>query len=149
MKTQIELYQGLFEEIRLMHNRLRWLGDQVHENVGQTSAKRSLLFSLHREGASTVPDLARERLVSRQIIQTQINLLLEEGLVTSQINPRHKRSKQMVLTKKGKKLVEKMLDKETRLLTKAGAPLPETELETMVEHLNLLRTHLENSDIQT
>ena len=147
MKQSIELYQDLFEEIRRTHNLLRWLGDQVHENVGQTSAKRSLLFSISREGACTVPDLARERLVSRQIIQTQINLLLEEGLVASQVNPKHKRSKQMILTKKGKKLVEKMLEKEGVLLQKAGTPLPEKDLASTVAHLKVLRAHLEKSDI--
>ncbi len=147
MKNAIELYQDLFEEIRRTHNVLRWLGDQVHEKVGQTSAKRSLLFSIYREGACTVPDLARERLVSRQIIQTQINLLLDEGLVASQENPKHKRSKQMVLTKKGKKLVEKMLEKEGLLLQQAGTPLPEKDLDATVEHLRVLRAHLENSDI--
>ncbi|WFB34928.1 MarR family winged helix-turn-helix transcriptional regulator [Kiritimatiellota bacterium B12222] len=149
MKTSNDHYQDLFEEIRLLHNRLRWLGDQVHEKVGQTSAKRSLLFSLYREGACTVPDLARERLVSRQIIQTQINLLLDEGLVASQINPRHKRSKQMVLTKKGRLLVEKMLEKESKLLSAAGSPLANESLAEMVEHLKTIRVHLENSNIQS
>ncbi|MDF3130156.1 MarR family transcriptional regulator [Kiritimatiellaeota bacterium B1221] len=147
MKDTNELYQDLFEEIRRTHNVLRWLGDQVHEKVGQTSAKRSLLFSIYREGACTVPDLARERLVSRQIIQTQINLLLDEGLVASQDNPKHKRSKQMVLTKKGKKLVEKMLEREGLLLKRAGSPLSEKDLGDTVAHLRVLRAHLEKSDI--
>ena len=147
MTTQIEHYQNLFEEIRLLHNRLRWLGDQVHEKAGQTSAKRSLLFSLHREGESTVPDLARERLVSRQIIQTQINILLEEGLVKSKPNPRHKRSKQMALTRKGKNLVEKMLEREGRLLQKAGSPVSLKALDDTVAHLRTIRNHLEETDL--
>ena len=143
----MDLYQDLFEEIRRIHNRLRWLGDQVHKTDGQTSAKRSLLLSLFREGPCTVPDLARERLVSRQIIQTQVNLLLEEGLMKSQVNPRHKRSKQLVLTRRGKEMVEKMLDREAELLRHAGDPLPESELGQTVERLQILRRHLENSDI--
>lgn len=147
MKDTIALYQDLFEEIRRTHNLLRWLGDQIHQKDGQTSAKRSLLMSLHREGPSTVPDLARERLVSRQIIQTQINLLMEEGLVIRQANPRHKRSKQMILTKKGEKLVDKMLSREKELLGKAGDPISAKELGGTVENLHRLRSHLENSDV--
>lgn len=147
MKDTTAIYQDLFEEIRRLHNRLRWLGDQVHEKDGQTSAKRSLLMSLHREGPSTVPDLARERLVSRQIIQTQINLLAEEGLVTSQVNPRHKRSKQMILTKKGRKLMDKMLSREEELLKNTGDPMSAGDLQETVTNLNLIRTHLENSNI--
>ncbi|MGA0334353.1 MAG: MarR family winged helix-turn-helix transcriptional regulator [Kiritimatiellia bacterium] len=147
MNATIELYQDLFEEIRRIHNQLRWLGDQVHEKDGQTSAKRSLLLSLHREGPSTVPQLARERLVSRQIIQTQINLLVEEELVTPQANPRHKRSKQMILTRKGRQVVDKMLEREGELLRQAGDPLPPGGLEETVKHLHKLRLHLEKSHI--
>lgn len=147
MENLTDSYQDLFEEIRRLHNRLRWLGDQVHEKAGQTSAKRSILLSLHREGPSTVPDLARERLVSRQIIQTQVNLLEEEGWVTSQINPRHKRSKQMILTRKGKSMVEKMMEREAELLMHTASPLTLSELRETVAQLQKFRTHLENSDI--
>lgn len=148
MENVIDDYQNLFEEIRRLHNRLRWLGDQAHEAAGQSSAKRSLLLSLHREGPCTVPDLARERLVSRQIIQTQINLLMEEGLVASQVNPRHKRSRQMVLTRNGRQIVEKMLVREAELLMNAGSPLRPPELRETVERLQKFRLHLENNDIQ-
>jgi len=136
-------YQQLFEEIRRLHNRLRWLGDQVHEDMGQTSAKRSLLLSLFREGPCTVPELAKERLVSRQIIQTQINLLLEEGLVTPRSNPRHKRSKQMALTRKGRDLVERMLAREAALLEDIGSPLSPAEVTESAHSLSLIREHLE------
>lgn len=133
----------MFEEIRRLHNRLRWLGDQVHADAGQTSAKRSLLLSLHREGPCTVPDLARERLVSRQIVQTQINLLLEDGLVTPRANPRHKRSRQLALTRKGRDMVERMLAREAALLEDFGSPLSPTEVSEAAERLKRIRTHLE------
>lgn len=136
-------YQQLFEEIRRLHNRLRWLGDQIHEDMGQTSAKRSLLLSLHREGPSTVPDLARERLVSRQIVQTQINLLLEDGLVAPRVNPRHKRSRHLALTRKGRDLVERMLAREAALLEDIGSPLTPSEVAGAARSLAQIRAHLE------
>lgn len=136
-------YQELYEEIRKLHNRLRWLGDQIHAADGQTSAKRSLLISLHREGPTPVPDLARERFVSRQIIQTQVNLLLEEGLVVARPNPRHKRSKCMALTRKGRDVVEKMLAREAALLEDIGSPLTAAQVRATTEHLSTIRRHLE------
>jgi DNA-binding MarR family transcriptional regulator len=148
MKLDPDTYQDLFEEIRHLHNRLRWLGDQVHVKAGQTSAKRSLLMSLHREGPTPVPDLARERLVSRQIVQTQINLLTKDGLVTAKTNPRHKRSKQIVLTHKGKALVERMLQREADLLRQAEIPISESELNETIERLQRVRKRLENHHIQ-
>lgn len=136
-------YQELYEEIRKLHNRLRWLGDQVHAEDGQTSAKRSLLISLHREGPTPVPELAKERLVSRQIIQTQMNLLQEEGLVTPKPNPRHKRSKCMALTRKGRDVVERMLARESALLEDIGSPLTAEEVWSCAGHLSTIRKHLE------
>lgn len=136
-------YQELYEEIRKLHNRLRWLGDQIHAADGQTSSKRSLLISLHRDGPTPVPDLARERLVSRQIIQTQVNLLLEEGLVVARTNPRHKRSKCMALTRKGRDVVEKMLAREAALLEDIGSPLTATQVRETTKHLATIRSHLE------
>ena len=136
-------YQKLYEEIRKLHNRLRWLGDQVHAEDGQTSAKRSLLISLHRDGPTPVPELARERLVSRQIIQTQMNLLQEEGLVTPRANPKHKRSKCLALTRKGRDVVERMLARESALLEDIGSPLTAEQVLVTAGHLATIRKHLE------
>lgn len=136
-------YQELYEEIWKLHNRLRWLGDQVHAEDGQTSAKRSLLISLHRDGPTTVPVLARERLVSRQIIQSQMNLLQAEGLVTSRANPRHRRSRCLVLTRKGRDVVERMLAREAALLEDMGSPLTAEEVLLAAGHLATIRRHLE------
>lgn len=143
MSVENENYQELFEEVRRLHNQLRYVGDHLHEHVGVTTAMRSLLFSLEREGPCTVPDLARERLVSRQIIQTQINELLAMELVIPQDNPYHRRSKLLALTKKGQKLVKEMLGREERLLEKGGAPLTTVEVQKASESLKTLREHLE------
>lgn len=143
MSVDPDCYQDLFEELRHLHNRLRWLGDQVHVKAGQTSAKRSLLMSLHREGPTPVPDLARERLVSRQIVQTQINLLIKDGLVTSKTNPRHKRSNHIVLTHKGKALVERMLQREADLLRQADIPVSDSDIRETIDRLRRIRSHLE------
>ena len=146
MSTENEDYQVLFEEVRRLHNQLRWVGDALHEDAGVTTAMRSLLFSLEREGPSTVPELARERLVSRQIIQTQINGLLDLKLVETQENPRHRRSRHVVLTSKGQALVMEMLEREEALLKKGGSPLPLEELQAASASLRCLREHLEKLD---
>lgn len=146
--TQNERYQELFEEIRRLHNRLRWVGDALHEQAGVTSAMRSLLFSLEREGPLTVPELARERLVSRQIIQTQINQLLEQDLVESRPNPRHRRSKHLALTRKGAGMVRNMQQREEELLKKAGSPLSPEQVDEASQSLRSLRLHLEQHEAE-
>ncbi len=142
-------YQEFFAEVGKLNNHLRWLGDRVHESLGQTAAKRSLLLSLEREGPLTVPEMARERLVSRQIIQTQVNLLMEEGLVEARENPRHRRSKKMALTRKGRDMTEKMLSREAALLEDIGSPLSPTEVRQTSEALSKIRLRIaEGFDMQ-
>lgn len=146
MSTENESYQVLFEEVRRLHNQLRWVGDRLHQDAGVTTAMRSLLFSLDREGPTTVPDLARERLVSRQIIQTQMNELLKLELVVPQENPQHRRSKLLALTPTGQALVKEMLQREEALLDKGGSPMPLDQVESASESLRTLREHLEKME---
>ena len=143
MSERSEAAQDLFDEVRKINNRLRWLGDTLHLDLGVTAAKRSLLLTLDREGPQTVPDLARERLVSRQVVQTQVNDLLEEGLVESQPNPRHRRSTLLALTSKGDRLIQKMLAKESELVKTSPHAPTTAELREMCARLQRLREGLE------
>lgn len=61
-----------------------------------------VLRSLVKEGAQTVPEIARARPVSRQHCQTIVNGLYEQGFVEFLDNPRHKRSVLVGVTKKGR-----------------------------------------------
>jgi len=145
MTSDPALYLDLFEEIRKLHNQLRWMGDQIHGEQGQSSARRSLLFSLYRDGPLTVPELAAERLVSRQIIQTQMNSLLDEGLVVSRRNPRHKRSHQLALSRKGRALVERMRERELELLEQLNGLLSPSELSQTIDSLSRFCDYLNSN----
>lgn len=59
------------------------------------------LRTLHEHGPRTVPQIARSRPVSRQLIQRIANELAEAGLVEFVDNPAHRRSKLVRLTAKG------------------------------------------------
>lgn len=143
MSERTEAVQDLFDEVRKINNRLRWLGDTLHLDLGVTAAKRSLLFTLDREGPQTVPDLARERLVSRQVVQTQTNELLKEGLVETRKNPRHRRSTLLAPTAKGSKLIQQMLKKESELVESSDYTPATEELIDLCGQLKRLREGLE------
>lgn len=132
-----EQYEQLFEHIRNLHNNLRWLSDRLHQQHSLTSTTRSLLLTLHTHGPHTVPDMARDRFVSRQIIQTQINILLDQGLVESTRNPRHRRSPLMQLTDTGEKMAQAILATEASAIRNAQIPI---DGETMAETLGTLHT---------
>jgi DNA-binding MarR family transcriptional regulator len=87
--------------IRKCFNQMKALSDELHEPLGVTSSMRSVLEYLSAHGSDTVPRIARQKGVTRQHIQTIMNVLLEQELVESVENPAHKRSTLFRLTSGG------------------------------------------------
>lgn len=108
--------QGLFLETVALFHRLRKLGQDLHADLGVTPGMRGVMLSLSRLGPRTVPQLARQRPVSRQHVQNVVNRLLAADLVKTEDNPDHKRSRLIVLTDQGRQTLATMLDREERLL---------------------------------
>lgn len=75
---------------------------QATAGFAQAGGEFGVLRTLVTEGAQTVPQMANARPVSRQHCQTIVNGLAEQGLVEFTENPRHKKSKLVRVTKKGR-----------------------------------------------
>jgi DNA-binding MarR family transcriptional regulator len=75
---------------------------QATAGFASAGGEWGVLRMLVKQGAQTVPDMARSRPVSRQHCQTICNTLEAEGLVEFVDNPKHKRSKLVRATKKGR-----------------------------------------------
>lgn len=101
MKDQEKALYALFSEVRTCFNLLKSLAEELHGDTGVTPAMRAVLEALSRGGPQTVPDIAREKGVSRQHIQVIVNALVEAGLVETRENPAHRRSQLVALTKPG------------------------------------------------
>lgn len=67
-----------------------------------------VLRTLVAEGPQTVPELARTRPVSRQHCQIIVNGLFDQGLVEFVDNPRHKKSKLVRATRRGRSRFDAM-----------------------------------------
>lgn len=87
----------------------------------QAGGEWGVLRTLVKEGPHTVPDMARTRPVSRQHCQTICNALEAQGLVEFVDNPKHKRSKLVRVTKKGRERFESM---KKQFLGAAGVYAP-------------------------
>jgi DNA-binding MarR family transcriptional regulator len=81
---------------------------QASAGFANAGGEFGVLRSLVQEGPQTVPQMAAARPVSRQHCQTIVNGLAEQGLVEFLDNPRHKRSKLVRLTKRGRTRFESM-----------------------------------------
>jgi DNA-binding MarR family transcriptional regulator len=118
----------LIDEVRLLFHRLVEVTDELHVDLDVVASERAVLESLHREGASTVPDIARARGVTRQHIQTIVNRLLDEGRVVSAPNPAHRRSSLIDLTVDGRTLIDEVLRRERSYLEHRAEPVGERAL---------------------
>lgn len=81
---------------------------QATAGFAKAGGEWGVLRMLVKDGPQTVPDMARSRPVSRQHIQTIIGALEAEGTVELIDNPKHKRSKLVRVTKKGRARFETM-----------------------------------------
>ena len=107
---------AVFNEARALFYRGKVVAEQIHCQGLLSSGKRGVLMSVQMLGPQTVPQLARARPVSRQHIQSLVNVLLDEGHVEYLPNPAHKRSRLVRITETGMNLVEEMSRREAKVL---------------------------------
>jgi DNA-binding MarR family transcriptional regulator len=141
-------FNVLINETSLLFHRLKIVADEVHQQGEMSGGLRSILRNLDKHGEQTVPQMARDRSVSRQHVQTLINQLAEAGYVEFIENPAHKRSAFARLTPLGKKTVDAMNRREHKLLSKSGVGVPDRKMHEAAETLRAVRAFFENKEWQ-
>lgn len=136
-----DLYR-LIVEIRRAFNALASAGDDLHADLGITSAMRALMEHLEDHGPATVPDIARAKNVSRQHIQQVANALEAAGLLAFVANPRHKRSPFAAMTDKGTATFAEIRRREAKVLTGLADRLVAGEAAAAADTISKLRAAL-------
>ncbi len=127
----------------MLFHELRATADSLHDDPdGLSAGHRGVLESLRREGARTVPDLARARPVSRQHIQVLVNRLLELELVVTTPNPAHRGSPLVALTPAGRRRFTAMVARERDAFAHAKLPVPLGRLREATQTLHEVRRFL-------
>lgn len=134
---------ALIGETTALFHRLKAVAEEVHRQGGVSAGRRGLLRSLAREGPRTVPQLARARPVSRQLVQSLVNGLLDDGYVESLPNPAHRRSHLLRLTTAGERFVTDMERRERELLSGLRMDVGRAELEAAAATLRSVRAFFE------
>ncbi len=137
------LYQVIWRTRRLFQ-RLAAAGDELHQDLGITTSQRAVLEFLSQHQPQTVPQMAREKTVSRQHIQTIVNKLLERGWVECTVNPAHTRSSLIRMTSTGTRLFEVIRDREAKILAVMEKQLVEKELLITAETLQSIDEYLQS-----
>ena len=126
----------VIDETRQLFHRLRDAAEQLHEANRLTAGERAVLVELAEQGPRTVPYMARARPVSRQHIQTLVNLLLKRSLAELAENPNHQRSKFVQLTGKGRALAKTVRAWEVKVLAQLSREFDPEELEQTAKILS-------------
>ena len=133
-------------EVALLFFRMKLAATDFLGQGKHSSGRRSILKSLGQEDALTVPEMARSRSVSRQHIQTLVNELDADGLVTTRPNPAHKRSRLVVLTSTGRRFLKEMSAHEKQLLSGLAAGIPLDDFRRATRLVRELKRRLESEE---
>ena len=142
-KKPEQIYELVWSTRRLFQQ-LRATSDELLEGTGINASQRAVLEFLNQNQPQTVSNMAREKTVSRQHIQTVVNDLLSLELVQSKENPAHKRSPLISMTEKGKKLFKKITQREIKVLDAMAGEFSEKNIATSVQTLNAIRDYLKS-----
>ena len=114
-------------------------GDAMTEDLGLTSARWKALST----AGLTVPGIARVLGQSRQAVQRITDVMAQDGLITYEPNPKHKRSVLVLLTDEGKSAYHALREVQDPWAIRNTEDIPIEELETS---LRLVRRLIQRLD---
>lgn len=126
---------------------IEW-GNGFCQPYGLTSARWQVLgaIALARQSLSA-PQIGSTMGITRQGVQKQINLLIQEGLVELRPNPGHKRSPFYVLTIEGQSIYQTMQDLWTDHVQRLANQFTSVQLNTAAQVLAALSGIYANSGV--
>ena len=134
---------SLFDEVRLTFNTLATITDALHQAEGITVGMRAVMEFIEKNGAHTVPEIARARGVTRQRIQILANDLVEKDFAVLLENPTHKRSAKLDLSQKGQAAMKRMAKHEADLLDNQRWDLKKSKICETADTLKQIRSVLQ------
>jgi len=119
-------------------------GDTMTENLGLTSARWKVIGVIALSNAGlTVPGIARVLGQSRQAVQRLTDVMVEDGLLLYQSNPKRKHSVLVTLTEVGKEAYNQLREVQDPWAIRNTDDIPTEELETS---LRLVRRLIQKFD---
>jgi DNA-binding MarR family transcriptional regulator len=114
--------------IRRLFRSMAAAADEYLEDSGISAADRAVMEFLYPKRKLSVPEIARQYQVSRQHIQVTVNRLVDQGLLRSVENPRHKRSRLIRLSDAGRECFKEIRRNEHELIEATFAGISDADL---------------------
>ncbi len=140
------LFTDLIFETFRFYSRINAAGDVLSEDTGLTSARWRVLGSVLPQPRS-VAQIARERGLTRQSVQQIANSLVRDGLAKLQHNERHKSSKLLAPTERGRAAVLALNSRQIAWANQVGEIVKASDLKTALEIITKLRRCLEGKEL--
>lgn len=116
-------------------------GDSLAEPSGQTNARWRILSEICTD-SMTVVQIAKAWGLARQSVQRVADILVKEGFAEYKQNPRHRRSKLLMLTPKGSATLQKIQAAQQAWANSLGALIGEKDLRQANAVLNHVLAHV-------
>ena len=124
--------------VRRVFQALGQASNQLLSDQGITASHRAVLEFLYPDQRMTMSDVARKHNVTRQHIQAVAQDLLAKGLLKSQPNPASKRAPHLYVSPAGRKLFQKIRQKEARVMDTLFADLKIKDIKVTQKVLQIL-----------
>jgi DNA-binding MarR family transcriptional regulator len=142
-----DLLSNLMLDLFRLNSRLLAAGDRLVAPIGLTSARWQILGTIvHGDHPQPVAWLARNLGANRQNVQRIVNALHDEGLITFETNPHHKRAQLVVLTAKGKRAYEAAMGLQVPWINHLADGLRGNDIKAMHDIITTLREKLERDE---
>jgi DNA-binding MarR family transcriptional regulator len=96
------------------------------------------MFHIARHGALSVSDISEELGVTSAAASQMVDRLVHQGIILRSENPQDRRAKQVVLTEKGRQVLQGSIDARQRWLDELSALLTPQEEQQVVAALQIL-----------
>jgi len=114
-------------------------GDALTEKLGLTHARWKVIGAIALSNAGlTVPGVARILGQSRQAVQRITDVMVEDGLLAYQQNPKHKRSVLITLTEEGNHVYNMLREQQDPWVMENTQEIPIEELDQALRLIHRL-----------
>jgi DNA-binding MarR family transcriptional regulator len=134
--------QTITGEVRRLFQVLKAIADGLHQEAGLNASTRAVMEAL-ADRPRTVPEIARQKSVTRQHIQLLVDELAKSDLVELRPNPAHARSPLIALTRKGEALFAAVRRREVPIFDRLAAGIDQRKAAVTVQTLAALRRRAE------
>jgi DNA-binding MarR family transcriptional regulator len=142
LNEQGQAFSELAIEVFRLNRLLLEAGDVLTEPVELTSARWQVL-GVVEHGPIPVAHVARVMGLTRQSVQQSADALEADGLISYSANPHHRRAKLMVLTPKGRQVLDYVQQRHAEWANQVSQSLALDELRAALALLQRARESLE------